>query len=396
VPVGYLLSVAIVGAFTVVALAPPRRPRPVARLSYAMGVVVNEVPHLAAALPLASATVQGFIGGNLSLDGTSLTLLGAAGTVFAGLAVVAARGIHARASVADALRQADIAVPRWGKAWAWHVALTPLPIRPRRVARIANLQYGESRRQRLDVYHRRDRPSGGPVLVYLHGGGYYSGSKHHEGRALLHQLAARGWVCISATYRLRPRAGFEEHLADAHAALTWARANATEYGGDPTSLVLAGSSAGAHLTSLLALDADGGPSAAICLYGHYGRYYGRTADEPVPSTPFALSAAHAPPFFVAHGENDTWTPAAAARQLTKKLRKESPAPVVGVELPGGQHGFDLLRSWRYTAVLAGIDAFLADPRIGIDPKRLYSPLRGAESRSEWPTSGDSGKEMESR
>jgi hypothetical protein len=37
--------------------------------------------------------------------------------------------------------------------------------------------------------------------------------------------------------------------------------------------------------------------------------------------------------------------------------------VVGVELPGGQHGFDLLCSWRGSAVLAGIEAFLAEPRV---------------------------------
>jgi acetyl esterase/lipase len=316
--------------------------------------------------------------------------------VFVGLAFVAARGIHARVAVADGLREAGIAVPKMDKAWSWRVALTPFPLRPRRVARITNLHYGEHRRQRLDVYHRRDRPTGGPVLVYLHGGGYYSGSKHHEGRALLHQLAERGWVCISATYRLRPRAGFEEHLADARSALDWARVHATEYGGDPSSLVMAGSSAGAHLTSLLALDPDAGLTAAICLYGHYERYYGRTADESVTSTPFALSAAHAPPIFIAHGENDTWTSAAVARQLSRKLRQESTEPVVGIELPGGQHGFDLLRSWRYAAVLAGVDAFLADRRIGIDPHPYISPLCGVESSSELPRSGNPRKEMESR
>jgi hypothetical protein len=53
----------------------------------------------------------------------------------------------------------------------------------------------------------------------------------------------------------------------------------------------------------------------------------------------------------------------AARQLATKLRRESPNPVVSVELPGGQHGFDLWRSWRCSAVLAGIEAFLSDPKL---------------------------------
>lgn len=364
-PVGYPIIIVVVACFTAVALSPPTRPWVLARLSYLMGVVVNEVPHFAAALPLMISTIQTIAGGHLGRDATSLVMLGAAAIVFVGLGVVAKRGIGAPAAVAAGLVRAGMDAPEPSRGWAWRVALNPFPIRPRRVARIADLRYGGHRRQRLDVYHRRDRPTGGPVLVYLHGGGYYSGGKHHEGRALLHELAERGWVCVSATYRLRPRAGFEEHRADARAAVDWARAHAADYGADPSTLVMAGSSAGAHLTSLLALDPEGRPSAAIALYGHYDRYYGRTPDESVPSTPFALSPADAPPFFVAHGDQDTWTPVEGARALLAKLRDESPAPVVGVELRGGQHGFDLLRSWRYSAVLEGIETFLADPRVGI-------------------------------
>jgi acetyl esterase/lipase len=160
---------------------------------------------------------------------------------------------------------------------------------------------------------------------------------------------------------LRPSAGFEEHLADARSALTWARTHAAEYGAAADRVVMAGSSAGAHLTSLLALDPDAELAAAICLYGHYGRYYGRTHAEAMPSTPFARSAARAPAFFIAHGDHDTWTPVDAARRFATKLRTESPRPVVAVELPGGQHGFDLWNSWRYSAVVAGIEAFVSDP-----------------------------------
>ena len=371
-PVGYLMTIVVVGAFTAVALAPPSRPRPVAQVAYLLGMVVTEVPHLAAGLPLATATALTLVEGDLGRDAVSLALLGAAGVVGVGLAVVAVRGIRARTAVAEELRRAGIAVPQTPKGWAWRTALTPLPVRPRRVTRVADLWYGDHRRQRLDVYHRRDLPTGGPVLVYLHGGGYYSGSKHHEGRALLHRLAEQGWVCVSATYRLRPRAGFEEHLADARSTLAWARAHAAEYGGDPSTMVMAGSSAGAHLASLLAPDPDARLSATICLYGHYGRYYGRTRDEPIPSTPFALSAAETPPCFVAHGDRDSWTPVGPARALIAKLREESPGPVVGVELRGGQHGFDLLQSWRYSAVLDGIEAFMADRRVGVCPAAVHA------------------------
>jgi acetyl esterase/lipase len=229
------------------------------------------------------------------------------------------------------------------------------------VQRVRNLRYGEHRRQRLDVVLRRDRPTDGPVLVYLHGGGYSSGSKNWEARGLLHRLAERGWVCVSATYRLRPRAGFEDHLADARAAMAWARSHAAEYGADASRVVMAGSSAGAHLTSLYALGAtpDEPPAAAVCLYGYYGRYYGRGPDEAVPSTPFALESSGAPPFLIAHGTLDNSTSAADARDLADQLRVESRQPVVHVELPGGQHAFDMVSSWRLTAVIDALDALLS-------------------------------------
>ena len=377
-PVGYLITVLLVGAFTAIALAPPTRPRVVADPAYVLGMVINEVPHLAAGLPLAVATGLALAGGDLGRDLASVALLTSAGVVTLGLGLLARRAMRAPRAVEVGLRAAGIAAPELPRAWAWRAALAPLPVRPRNVVRIRDLHYGEDRRQRLDVYHRRDLPTGGPVLLYLHGGGYYSGSKHHEGRALLHQLAAHGWICVSATYRLRPHAGFDDHLADARAALGWARTHAPQFGGDPDTIVMAGSSAGAHLTSLCALGPEERPSAAICLYGYYGRYYGRSATEPVPSTPFGLSGAGAPPFFIAHGDRDTMTPVDASRALTTKLRQESSAPVVRVELPGGQHGFDLLRSWRYSAVLAGIEAFLADPRVGIGPATASAGGKGQQ------------------
>lgn len=359
-PTGYLVTLTVLGAFTLITLRPPRRPRLLRRVAYFMGLSVNEVPHLAVGLPLTIATIEAIALGGVDLAWSTLFPLAGAAAIGGGVVAIARRGTLAWPAVANALTAADLDPPARPSRWALRKLVTPIPLRPRSVARVANIRYGDHRRQRLDVYHRRDRPTGGRVLLYLHGGGYYSGSKHREARALLHRLAARGWVCISATYRLRPSAGFEDHLADAYSALTWARTHAGEYGGDPAHVVMAGSSAGAHLTSLLALDPDTDLDAAICLYGYYGRYYGRTTAEAVTSTPFARPGDTAPPFLIAHGTHDTWTPVEAARELADKLRCESPSRVVAIDVPGGQHSFDLWHSWRYSAVLAGIDQFVSD------------------------------------
>ncbi|MFF5216885.1 alpha/beta hydrolase [Micromonospora sp. NPDC000442] len=363
-PNDYVVHVLVLGLATTAAFSPPTRPRRLARAAFLAGMVVNEVPHLVLTL-LAVSTAAAIWSGDLRRDVLSGVLLAGAAATAVMLVALTRRAIRSGSVAGAALRAAGIdrAPARRSR---WRTALTPLPLRPRSVQRLRNLRYGDHRRQRLDVLRRRDRPTGGPLLVYFHGGGYFSGSKNWEGRGLLHHLAARGWVCVSATYRLRPGAGFEEHLADADTAVAWARTHAAEYGADASTIVLAGSSAGAHLTSLYALRAAPAerPAAAVCLYGYYGRYYGRSAPETVASTPFALPAADAPAFLIAHGSLDNYTSPATARELADKLRAESSQPVVHVELPGGQHAFDLVSSWRLTAVIDTLDAMLADIGVG--------------------------------
>lgn len=361
----YVLHVVVLGLASAAALAPPRRPYLLARAAFLAGMVVNEVPHLVLVL-LSLSTMTALAGGDLGGDALSVALLAGASATAVVLVALTARAARATDEVDAALGTAAVAARATHPSW-WRIALTPFPFRPRTVERLRNLHYGDHRRQRLDVLRRRDRPSGGPVLVYFHGGGYFSGRKNWEARALLHHFAQRGWVCVSATYRLRPRAGFEDHRADAHAAVAWTRAHAREHGGDPSRVVMAGSSAGAHLTSLYALSAppDERLAAAVCLYGYYGRYYGRGADEDVPSTPFALDPAGAPPFLLAHGSLDSNTSPREARALAEHLRARSSAPVVHLELPGAQHAFDLLRSWRLVAVIDALDALFADVRLGL-------------------------------
>lgn len=103
-----------------------------------------------------------------------------------------------------------------------------------------------------------------PVMVWLHGGGYTSGSGSaalYDGRT----LAARGVVLITLNYRLG-RFGFFDHpqldrseganfgLLDQRAALRWVRDNIASFGGDPLRVTLFGNSAGGesvlfHMTS---------------------------------------------------------------------------------------------------------------------------------------------------
>ena len=211
------------------------------------------------------------------------------------------------------------------------------------------------------------------MLVYFHGGGFYGGRKSVEGRALLFRLASQGWVTISANYRLRPNAGFFEHLIDVKKVVAWVRDHGHEYGADPSTLFLSGGSAGGHLSSIAALTqndpryqpgferADTSVTAVASLYGWYGGYYEMGGPESEVGV-LGHDASGAPPFFIAHGENDSLALVETARRFVDHLRSASPNPVVYAELPHGQHGFDLFHSFRFSAVVDGIEAFAARVR----------------------------------
>jgi acetyl esterase/lipase len=136
--------------------------------------------------------------------------------------------------------------------------------------------------------------------------------------------------------------------------IAWVREHGDEYGADPEALFVAGSSAGGHMAAMAALtpndprfqsgfeDADTSVSAAITLYGYLGNYYGQGAD----SSPQAYVRTDAPPFFVAQGARDTYSPrfVEIARGFAEELRTTSSNPVIYAELPGAQHSFDLFHS----------------------------------------------------
>jgi acetyl esterase/lipase len=113
--------------------------------------------------------------------------------------------------------------------------------------------FGSDPRQRLDVYAPRDGGAARPIVVFLYGGSWQSGTRagySFVGRA----LAARGFVVAIPDYRLVPQVRFPDFLKDNAAAVRWMRAHAAALGGDPDRLVLLGHSAGAYNAAMLAMD----------------------------------------------------------------------------------------------------------------------------------------------
>ncbi|MCJ2090889.1 alpha/beta hydrolase [Methylobacterium sp. E-005] len=104
-----------------------------------------------------------------------------------------------------------------------------------------------------DIY-RPDAPGPSPVMVFLYGGGWRTGSKAsvaYVGAA----FARRGFVVVIPEFRHFPAASLSDILADNAAAVAWAIGHATEFGGDPHRVVVAGHSSGAWAAAMLGLDA---------------------------------------------------------------------------------------------------------------------------------------------
>jgi acetyl esterase/lipase len=374
VPVGYLVSVGLVALPTLFALVPQRS---LPDLSFRLGLLLNEVP-IAGFYWLLVWTALASAQGDINTAGGWATA-GLAALTTAGLAVIAWRGLQARPALAQAMEEAlgagwrtaidpELAARLRRRLPLARILLLPLWRRRRDVERVADIPYGDAgRRNLLDLYRHRARPSGSPVLIHLHGGGYHRGRKNSQSLPLLYRLASQGWLCVSANYRLRPAAQHPDHLIDLKKVIAWVRAHGHQYGADPGMLFVSGSSAGAHMASLAALtpndptfqpgfeDADTSVAAAIGLNGWYGGYCGQEDA----SSPLACVRPDAPPFFIAHGDHDTVAPVEVARHFAGRLGSVSTNPVVDAELPGAQHAFDLFGSLRFEMVVDAIEAFAA-------------------------------------
>ena len=368
-PYGYLIGVAIMAVLVLAASRPPRRPRAVAIAAFFLGMAINEFPVLFVAM-LTWSTVQTLLDGRvLRVDGGWVALL-FAGIVGASMVLLQLRAVTARRVISAAL-----GTPVPATTPPWLSRLLPITFRPRGVERLSGLHYAPGGRERtLDLYRRRDLTAPAPTLIYVHAGGYVSGNKRWGARLLLHRMAARGWVVISANYGLRPRVGYPGHLIDAKRVIAWVHEEAGNFGMDPSTIVMAGSSAGAHLATIAGLTAgdprfqpgfehvDTRLTAMIGFFGYYGSYYGSSSGmgdrATPPSSPFDFDPRRAPATFLAHGDLDSFTPVESARSLAARLDAASPHPVVYAELPGAQHGFDLAASERFQAVVDGVGVFL--------------------------------------
>ena len=124
---------------------------------------------------------------------------------------------------------------------------------------VRNQDYAGSgnQRQMLDLFLPTEpskKPR--PLLVYIHGGAWMSGSKEGAFRRLEPLLEGSGLAGAAINYRLTNEASWPAQIHDCKAAIRWLKAHAGKYGYDSERIAVWGTSAGGHLVSMLGVTGD--------------------------------------------------------------------------------------------------------------------------------------------
>jgi acetyl esterase/lipase len=196
------------------------------------------------------------------------------------------------------------------------------------------------------------------AILNLPGGGFRRCNR--ASTRVARPLAALGYTCVSAEYRVLPDGIWPAPLHDVKAALRWTRAQAHELGFEPDKLVVLGHSAGGRLALMLAGtqddptfegasgSADVGTAVAACIsfYSPAGDMAQHPVAGPNPSEAQLRSMSLTdrikpgyPPTVLLHGTDDKTFPVEHALTLYSAPRAAG-APVELHVLEGMTHIFD--------------------------------------------------------
>lgn len=170
-----------------------------------------------------------------------------------------------------------------------------------------------------------------PMVVWMHGGGWLTGSWSWCGPCVFFKDA--GYPVVQIEYRLRGRHGtpIRAALEDTWDAVAFAREHAVQYGGDPGRVILAGFSAGGHLSMAAAAFATQGepqrPDAVVSMSGcvsvedDYATRMAGGPDEAAALSPIHHPSDGLPPLFLINAKGDHLCDFDLARSYAESLRE---------------------------------------------------------------------------
>jgi acetyl esterase/lipase len=381
--VGYTRRQAVLTALVANAIKPVRGRATVVPVFFASWLTSELAPHLLVVQAL--DTLRALRRRELTLTGLTLGALSAVG-----LGWMIKRSAEVPAQIDAVFHELEIAEDRDPRT-PFRAYARPFTYRDRGVRVLRDVAYTDGgRRAKLDIY----LPAEGdiekaPVLIQIHGGAWMISHKGQQGLLLMNQMAARGWVCVAANYRLAPKYRWPTQIIDVKRAIAWVREHIAEYGGDPDYLILTGGSAGGHLSALATVtpsdpawqpgfeDADTSVSGCVPFYGIYDfdsddayakpmRQFltrvvfpsGSTIDDFRKASALHRLTDDVPEFLVVHGANDSLANIEQARSFVERLREINPGKVAYLELPYTQHAFEVFGSVRARHVIRGVGRWL--------------------------------------
>ena len=245
------------------------------------------------------------------------------------------------------------------------------------VTSLRDLEYGraDGKPMRLDLYlpEKRERPS--PLIIWIHGGAWMSGSKNGQSPAL--PLVRKDYAVAHVGYRLSQEAKFPAQIHDCKAAVRWLRSNAGKYNLDPNKFAAWGASAGGHLVALLGTTSDApelegtvndlktssrvqavidwfGPSDFLRIGEPESDIRHNAPDSPeskliggpllenkdkaAKASPITYVKKGAPPFLIMHGDRDHTVPFNQGELLYEALKKAG-VDATFIPMQGAGHGF---------------------------------------------------------
>ena len=205
--------------------------------------------------------------------------------------------------------------------------------------------YGDAPDETLDAVPAS--APGAPLLVYLHGG-YWQELSKRESSFMAPALHVAGFAFATVDYTLAPAAKLADIVDQCVRAVAWCRDHAAALDADPGRVIVAGSSAGAHLAALI-LTRLAGLAGAALLSGVYDLAPIRRtsvdgalslSDHDVAAlSPLDLAPLEPTPLVVAVGAVETAEFHRQSATLAAAWRGHG-CPVEELFVPGRQH-FDL-------------------------------------------------------
>jgi len=189
-----------------------------------------------------------------------------------------------------------------------------------------------------------DGPGVYPLVVYIHGGGWRSGSRDIF-RPVIQQMAQRGYVAATVSYRLAPLHTWPTQINDVEESVRWLRSNAKQYKIDVHRVGAVGVSAGGHLALMLGLRPrasvnDAGVDVVVNYYGPtdltstafvgkakniaWGLIGKKGKGDPeayASASPLTYVSRGDSPILTFHGSDDETVPAEQAQRLHRALDK---------------------------------------------------------------------------